>query len=868
MRPKLLALFCTLCSITGFTQINETFGDGNFTSNPAWSGTTGDWVVNSSLQLQSNNTVAGSTFYLATPNTLAISAQWEFYIRLNFNTSSLNYVDVYLTASAANLSLTTLTGYFVRIGNTQDDICLYRKDAPGTATKILDGLDGITDYTDNTLKIKVTRTAAGLFTLYTDDTGTGNAYVMEGSATDATYTTSAYFGFLVKQSTSSFFKKHSIDNITVQPFASDSIPPAIRSITPVSATAVDVLFSEAVDAASSAIKTNYTISNGIGTAATAQRDAVNPSLVHLAFAGSFTNGTVYTLTVNSVRDLSGNAITNGTATFSFYTPGRYSVVVDEIMADPTPTVGLPDAEYVELKNVSGRDVNLTGWKISTATSTSGAFPAYTLPSDSFLVLTSTANAPAFAAFGRVLGVPSFPAILNGDGLVVLTSKDGTVMHAVDYRSKWFTNPVKGDGGWSLEMIDTHNPCLGDGNWKASTDARGGTPGFRNSVSGTTTDDTPPQVVRTYCPDSTMIVAVFNEPLDSTSAAKPNSYTLSNGVTISAAAPQGPLYTTVALRTATPLQRNTVYTLSVAGLTDCSGNAIGSFNNAKAGISEEPDSTDIIINEILFDPRPGAFDWVELYNRSTTIIDAGRLFIANRNALDSIASAKRLSETPFYIFPGDYLVLTTDAASIQKEYLVQTLPALLELSSLPTYPDDKGNVVLTGVQGAILDEVAYTDKWHFALLAGKSGVSLERIDPAGPSGDAGNWHSAASTAGYGTPTYKNSQYRRTDALNATIEVLAKTFSPDNDGVDDVATISYSVEASGYLATVTIFDASGRKIRSLVRNGLLGLKGSWHWDGLNDAGQKLPIGTYIIYTELFNLQGKGQQFKNTVVLARRL
>jgi len=51
-------------------------------------------------------------------------------------------------------------------------------------------------------------------------------------------------------------------------------------------------------------------------------------------------------------------------------------------------------------------------------------------------------------------------------------------------------------------------------------------------------------------------------------------------------------------------------------------------------------------------------------------------------------------------------------------------------------------------------------------------------------------------------------------------------------------------------------------------LLGLKGNWNWDGLNENGQKLRVGTYIIFTEIFNLQGKKQQFKNTVVLARKL
>ena len=48
--------------------------------------------------------------------------------------------------------------------------------------------------------------------------------------------------------------------------------------------------------------------------------------------------------------------------------------------------------------------------------------------------------------------------------------------------------------------------------------------------------------------------------------------------------------------------------------------------------------------------------------------------------------------------------------------------------------------------------------------------------------------------------------------------------------------------------------------------LGLQGYWIWDGLDDKKLKLPVGTYIVFTEIFNLDGKKENFKNIVVLAR--
>ncbi|HET6766692.1 MAG TPA: gliding motility-associated C-terminal domain-containing protein, partial [Chitinophagaceae bacterium] len=192
----------------------------------------------------------------------------------------------------------------------------------------------------------------------------------------------------------------------------------------------------------------------------------------------------------------------------------------------------------------------------------------------------------------------------------------------------------------------------------------------------------------------------------------------------------------------------------------------------------------------------------------------------------------------------------------------------ELSSLPSLPDDEGDAIILNLQGAVVDEVVYKDDWQFALLANPDGVALERIDPDGPSQESGNWHSAASTAGYGTPTYKNSQYKLLQAISATVEVIPKIFSPDNDGRDDIATIQYKTTEPGYIANITIYDANGRPVRNLVKNGTLGLQGYWTWDGLDDKRLKLPVGTYILLTEIFNLNGKKQTFKNVLVLARQL
>ena len=546
---------------------------------------------------------------------------------------------------------------------------------------------------------------------------------------------------------------------------------------------------------------------------------------------------------------------------------RFDIVIDEIMADPSPQVSLPNLEFVEIKNVSGQDINLQGWKLATSSATSGAFANYILPADSFLTLTSTSGVASFTNYGRVLGIPGFPALTNDGTTLTLISNDGKLIHFVSYKLAWYQNALKEDGGWSLEMIDTNNPCSGQNNWKSSTDNSGGTPGKKNSVDAVNKDAKSPEIKNVYAKDDTTIIFQFDEAVDSTSAVDIAHYSIGTSMTLGAVSVVSTDFSQLQLILTSPLNATQVYTITVGGIKDCAGNA-STTKQYKIGLSQDAASSDVVINEILFNPKPDGFDYVEFYNRSNKIIDLNKLYIGNRNSAGAISSLKKLSEQSFSIFPGEYIVVTEDANNLQKNFLVKDLNSVFIIATMPSFPDDKGTVVLTNFQGAIVDELNYVDDWHFQLMASIEGVSLERIDPEKPNQAADNWHSAASTAGYGTPGYKNSQYKQADNINATIEITPKVFSPDNDGIDDVAIIQYQVTETGYVANITIFDVSGRLVRHLVKNATLGLKGSWTWDGLDEKGQKLLIGNYIVYTELFNLHGKKKQFKNVAVLARRL
>lgn len=555
-------------------------------------------------------------------------------------------------------------------------------------------------------------------------------------------------------------------------------------------------------------------------------------------------------------------------------PQRFDVLITELLPDPAPVVGLPELEFIELKNNSDRTIDLEGWQLSDGSTTAVIRQSFLLKRDSFLILCPSSGVAQYRPFGQTLGLSNFPSLNNEGDLVSLRSPAGQTIHAVAYSAGWFRNGVQAAGGWTLEMIDPANPCQGSRNWAACTDPAGGTPGRKNSVAAANPDNMPPALLRTYALSPATVVAVFDEPLDSLNAANPAHYTVmeekdaaaSNPVR--AAVPLPPLFNEVRLQLTNRMDSAMVHKVIVRQVRDCAGNEVGALHQARSGWPVQPDSPGIVINEILFNPAPGGDDYIELYHGGDKVVDLQQLYLANRSATGALTSISAVSDQPWLFFPGEYKVLTVNPGWLQSAYWVKDPAALLPVASLPSLPDDKGTLVLTGAGGRVLDELPYDHHWHFALVDKEEGIALERIDHRLPAGDAHNWSSAASTAGFGTPGYRNSQAGRAGDATGMVTLSPKVFSPDQDGQDDYLFISYQLPAPGWMANITVFDIPGHPVRYLVKNALLGTKGSFRWDGLDEQSRKLPMGTYIVLTELYNLQGSVKKFRQVVVIAGRL
>ena len=260
--------------------------------------------------------------------------------------------------------------------------------------------------------------------------------------------------------------------------------------------------------------------------------------------------------------------------------------------------------------------------------------------------------------------------------------------------------------------------------------------------------------------------------------------------------------------------------------------------------------DLLISELLYQPLSGEAEYVELYNNSSQPAELSDYHIV-RWVSDSLG--KHYALPSHTVAAHDYVVLTKDAASVTGNYNVKYSSKLVECN-LPTYPNDGGSVVLSTTDSVVVDRFDYTPSMHSRLLRDKAGVSLER----------GNWFSAASTAGYGTPGYENSQSTEYLAEENAFEFSSTIISPDGDEYQDVLEINYRLDDGDLTARVDLYDARGTLVRRLLNNALLGTHGTLTWDGRDEGGQPLPQGQYIVQVTLYNTTGTRQSFRRSVAL----
>ncbi|NUN09206.1 MAG: lamin tail domain-containing protein [Ignavibacteriaceae bacterium] len=272
---------------------------------------------------------------------------------------------------------------------------------------------------------------------------------------------------------------------------------------------------------------------------------------------------------------------------------------------------------------------------------------------------------------------------------------------------------------------------------------------------------------------------------------------------------------------------------------------------------------IAINEIMFEPAAGQSEFIELYNFGNDTISAAHLNI-------TVNQQQRFYLSPVNkpVTPGAFILIAQDSSIFTTFPELTGNPSVIVHENFYRLAESGAFIVLTDFFGNIVDSVFYHPRWYGPVSRSAGNRSLEKINAVLAANDPKNWTGSTASNG-GTPLGVNSIYASMTDKTAAISISPNPFSPDGDGFEDHAIISYNLGNSTNLVTIKVFDGSGREVRTILSDQYSEASGDIVFDGLDDYKRPLPMGIYIIYLEAKGVSsGFSQKLKAVVVSARKL
>lgn len=553
-------------------------------------------------------------------------------------------------------------------------------------------------------------------------------------------------------------------------------------------------------------------------------------------------------------------------------PVSEAIIINEILYAPSPSQN----EFIELYNRSETpfDLRTLSFSDNREEPQSIVETSVLLPPDGYVVLVRD-EALFASAFPEVPFIaPSGWDALNNSGDAVVLYQGDIVVDRVPYDPDW-----GGADGRSLERVDPAGPSDRSTNFGSSTAQAGATPGRQNSIFAP--DIAPPTAMFAGVKAPDTVEVVFDEALAVRSTVH---FSLDDGSQ------------PIARRRAEGGNRvDLVFGAPVAGLRlriegarDLVGNAL---RDTSVYLGYAPDDGELALTEVMYDPQADDFDhrpnqpeYFEFTNRAPHAISLRGLFWTDVPDETDTADTTRIGHHVLKVLPpGGWAVAYAEPepvdSPITEGRLAVSFPATdFSASSTILLPIDAAalglrnggdRIRLHRADGRPIAELTYDPDWHAPSLVDARGTSLERISFTAPAHASSNWTSSVAVDG-GTPGRPNSVRLAPDTpTDRRLTVAPSPFSPDGDGLDDVARIQFRLDTNTAAVRVRIFDAAGRLVRTLEESRLVGRTGELLWDGRGDTGRTLRIGIYIVLFEALDAAGgRTVTMKCPVVLARTL
>jgi len=178
-----------------------------------------------------------------------------------------------------------------------------------------------------------------------------------------------------------------------------------------------------------------------------------------------------------------DSIVSDTSFYAYFVPSAIdsnAVIINEIMLNDEARSGLLNSDelnWVEIKNISGIDIKLNGWKITSLTDTV-LIEDYTIKNGEYLLI-SNQNKRQFNRIVKNI-VTDKEFLLKSDDMICIFNHSGRMVDSVSFSSSDFPSELPFSYNFSMELItETMDNSLA-GSWKACTFI-GGTPAEENSL---------------------------------------------------------------------------------------------------------------------------------------------------------------------------------------------------------------------------------------------------------------------------------------------------------------------------------------------------------------------------------------------------
>jgi len=654
-----------------------------------------------------------------------------------------------------------------------------------------------------------------------------------------------------------------LDDFELTDWIQDVSPPRLLGIKGYSKDEICLTFNEALDPVFSLFPRCYQLEDR----KVDNVKALNDSTVIVRFDKSFEEKNTFSIRLSQIPDIEGNELKDTTIHFVFTDPTSFeykSLVINELMPSPRSDQDLPNVEYVELVNPTEKELRLEGLLLSNS-KTSTILPEFWIQPGAHVILAPANQFKLLSEFGQVVPINPWPTLLNSGEVVSLSSKDYGQIDQLGYATSSWGGSEFATGGYSLEVVNPFYLCDNSELLKPSKDLRRGTPGRQNSVFSKEVKKLELAIESTIFSKPNQLELVFNQPL--ISKIKANQVTITPEISVDS------IWTSLSgkklhMRLSQAVKQSLIYEVTLSEFVTCAGQFINGIIRVSVVLPEDAKPGDLIINEVLFDPRAGDPKFVEIHNLSDRYLSMHSWALANLDKTGKLDQVRVFGGNGSYFEPRGFLAITTDSNSLVLSYPRASDGKFLRIASLPSYPIGGGTVVLLSPAGQVEDRFSYGPKLHHPLIRNSKGVSLERISGRVPTENSSNWQSASSTEGYATPGKKNSVAQSGEFESNKIQIDPPVFDPEGSIGPNFTTIRYELDQSGWVGSFSIYSATGLLIANLAQNQILGTTGLLTWSGTDLSGARVRVGYYVLLVELFDLSGRISVIKKTIAIGSRL